>query len=294
MKHTQGVLGALHPVVSFSYFLAVFVCAMVFMHPVMHGIALFCSLLYLLFLKDAASVRSSLLFFLVLIITTAIFNTFSNHTGSTVVAHLPNGALVTKESFCYGLSAGVMLAIVICWFSCFHEIMTGDKLMYLFGRLLPAMSLVFSMTLRFVPQYKKQLLAVLEAQNNLGQGTKNGNLFARIRHGVSILSIMTTWSFEHAMDTADSMKGRGYGLKGRTCFSPFRFSSLDTFVLLYLGVLVIWMITATCLGAYAYQFFPVIVGVQTNALTIGGYVGYGLLCATPLLLECLEVRIWKS
>jgi energy-coupling factor transport system permease protein len=46
-----------------------------------------------------------------------------------------------------------MLAAVISWFSCYNAVMTSDKFVYLFGRVIPALSLILSMTLRFVPKF---------------------------------------------------------------------------------------------------------------------------------------------
>ena len=62
------------------------------------------------------------------------------------------------------------------WFSSYNEIMTSDKFVYLFGRVIPALSLVLSMTLRFVPKFKAQMQTVMEAQRCGGRDTSNGSL----------------------------------------------------------------------------------------------------------------------
>ncbi len=41
------------------------------------------------------------------------------------------------------------------------------------------------------------------------------------------MSILVTWALENAIDTADSMKDRGYVLPGRTAFSIYRFDRRD-------------------------------------------------------------------
>ena len=50
-----------------------------------------------------------------------------------------------------------MLASVVLWFSSYNEVMTSDKFVYLFGRVIPALSLVLSMSLRFIPKFKAQM-----------------------------------------------------------------------------------------------------------------------------------------
>ena len=91
------------------------------------------------------------------------------------------------------------------------------------GKIIPAMSLVISMTLRFVPKFAAQLKVVTNAQRTMGRDVSNGSILQRAKHGLNILSIMATWSLENAIETADSMKSRGYGIPGRTAFSIFTF-----------------------------------------------------------------------
>lgn len=60
---------------------------------------------------------------------------------------------VTLEAIVYGLVLASMLFISILWFSCYNKVMTTDKFVYLFGRVIPALSLVLSMVFRFVPRF---------------------------------------------------------------------------------------------------------------------------------------------
>lgn len=68
-----------------------------------------------------------------------------NHQGATILAYLPSGNPLTLESIAYGFAAAAMLAAVVLWFSCWNTVMTSDKLMHLFGRVVPALSLLLSM-----------------------------------------------------------------------------------------------------------------------------------------------------
>jgi hypothetical protein len=49
------------------------------------------------------------------------------------------------ESIVYGLAAAFMFVTVIIWFSCFNAVMTSDKFIYLFGKVIPALSLILAM-----------------------------------------------------------------------------------------------------------------------------------------------------
>ena len=122
------------------------------------------------------------------------------------------------ESLIYGALSGLMLASILLWFSCYNKIMTSDKFIYLFGRIMPAISLLFSMVMRFVPNYKMQIQKISNAQKCIGRDVSNGTVKEKIRHGIKIISIMFTWALESAIDSADSMRSRGYGLKNRSSF----------------------------------------------------------------------------
>ena len=108
--------------------------------------------------------RFTLLYMLPLLLMAAIVNPAFNHEGGTLLTYLPSGNPLTLESIVYGLAAATMLIAVIIWFSCYTEVMTSDKFVYLFGRIIPALSLVLSMTLRFVPKFKAQIKVVSEVQ----------------------------------------------------------------------------------------------------------------------------------
>lgn len=86
---------------------------------------------------------------------TAILNPIFNHKGLTVLFYLKRNP-VTLESVAYGAASGVMLGSVLLIFSCFNRIITDDKILYLFGRIIPSLAVVLSMALRFVPLFTTQ------------------------------------------------------------------------------------------------------------------------------------------
>ena len=69
----------------------------------------------------------------------------------------------------YGLVMAVMLVCTLVWFSCYTVVMTSDKFIYLFGRIIPALSLVLSMCLRFVPKFIKEASVISDGQSVSGE-----------------------------------------------------------------------------------------------------------------------------
>ena len=282
-----------HPLVNFLFFGLVLLFTMCLEHPVPRLLSLAAALSYNLYLNGRKGLRFSLLYMLPMLLLTAVVNPAFSHEGVTILAYLPSGNPLTLESILYGLFAAVMLVAVILWFSCYNAVMTSDKFVYLFGRVIPALSLVLSMTLRFVPQFKAQLHVVSESQRCVGRDVSNGTVLQRARHAITILSIMVTWALENAIETADSMRTRGYGLPGRTAFSIYRFDERDKQALLWLGFCTFVVVSAWLTGGFYWRFYPSIKYMELSPLTVFFHICLAALCFTPLILNVAADRHWK-
>ena len=282
-----------HPAVSFIYFSAVIAFSMVFMHPVCLIISAACATAYSIILKGRKAVFFNLFFLIPVILTTAFINPAFNHEGVTIITYLPSGNPLTAESVFYGIAAGTMLASVICWFSCFNVVMTSDKFVWLFGRITPALSLVLAMSLRFVPRFKSQLLKVCESQRNIGRDISDGGIIKRGKCAVTILSIMVTWALENAIETADSMKSRGYGSGKRTSFSIYRLGKRDKITLCFMAILIVYILVSLKFGGMYFRYFPSVRQNPPGLYGVSAFAAYFALCIMPVIIECTEARKWK-
>ena len=282
-----------HPAINFLYFALVLVFTMVFLHPVSLVISLGTALAYLTALKGMESIKNGMKLLVPMMLMAAILNPAFNHEGVTILTYLPSGNPLTLESILRGLAGAVMLAAVITWFQCYSAVMTSDKFVYLFGRVIPALSLVLSMTLRFIPKFKAQLRVVTQAQRCVGRDVSQGSIPQRVRTGITILSILITWSLENAIETADSMKSRGYGLPGRTAFSIYRFDKRDKALLVWLLALGGYILVGWLTGAVAWQYAPILKGA-VGLFPMTFQLAYLALCLTPILLKRKEDRAWKQ
>lgn len=285
---------AYHPVVNFIYFAFVIGFSMFFMHPVCLAISLVCALVCSGISCGSDALKRNLTYMLPMLIATAIINPLFNHQGATIIAFFPNGNPLTLESILYGLGAGTMIACVICWFSCFNEVMTSDKFVYLFGKVAPSLSLLFSMILRFVPLFITSLKETLSVQKCLGHNISKGSLAKRTRVALSALSSVITRSFEGAVDTADSMRARGWGLKGRTSFSVFKFTKRDVLALVWIFACGIYIILSAVSGEISFFFFPEISVVSQSIPSFCIYSVYFVLFITPAIIEIWEGYKWKN
>lgn len=282
-----------HPLVTFVFFAEVLGFSMFLLHPLCLLIALLCAAGYDVYLNGRKAVGFCLKGILPMMVITALLNPLFSHEGRTILTYLPSGNPLTLESILYGLAAAGMLAAVVLWFACFNAVITSDKFVYLFGRIIPALSLVLSMALQFVPRFLAQLKVVTRAQKCIGKDPSQGSLFHRIRCAGSILSVMLTWALENGIDTADSMKSRGYGLPGRTAFSVYRFDKRDRQALVCLLVLGAAVLAGAAFDGLTWRYFPT-VKWSTTPLSFGVLAAYTALCALPLILNWKEDRKWNA
>lgn len=268
--------------------------SMFLMHPAYLVISLLGAICYCVYLKGRKAVRFTVMGLLPMAVFAALINPAFNHEGATILTYLPSGNPLTRESILYGLAAAAMLASVILWFSSYNEIMTSDKFVYLFGRVIPAFSLVLSMTLRFVPKFKAQMQTVTEAQRCIGRDPSTGSLLQRIKNAVKIFSIMLTWCMENAIETADSMRARGYGLPGRSAFSIYRFDSRDRTALGWLLLCGAYVASGWIAGGTYFRYYPTVKAARLTPMTASFVLAYLALCLTPFLIDLWDAHTWQT
>lgn len=280
-----------HPSLLLGYFAAVIAMAIGFDHPccvaVAYGGAFLCS---------AALGRRVLRFDLVLIplgVAFVLFYASYRHFGVTVLAMNLRGNRITLESLVYGAVLAGKTSAVLMWLSCALSVVSDDKLVYLFGRVMPRFSMALAVLLRAVPRMAERWRSVALARYGVGRSARQGNIPQRIKHFSQTLSIVTTWTLEDFVESAASMKSRGSGLRGRTAFALYAFDGRDRSLALGLTALITAQLMAHLLGLTAAGYDPVI---AIDCVTpMGGvfYAMYALLVLLPWLCECIGAAHWQ-
>lgn len=281
-----------HPLVTMLYFVLVIIFTMLFMHPVCLLISFVCAFCYGIILNGKKNFLNTVKFIIPLMIFTALLNPVFSHRGVTVLAHFPNGNPLTLESVIYGFAAAFMLVDIISWFSCYNKIMTSDKFIYLFGKIIPSLSLVISMALRFVPRFNNKIKEVANAQKCIGCDISSGSIFSRAKKGLHILSITVTWALENSIETADSMKSRGYGLQNRTSFSIYHFDFRNKATLVFLILSGLYVIAGAALGGLKFSYYPAL-NTEKTLFSVSVFAVYFLLFALPIIINIKERVEWK-
>ena len=223
----------------------------------------------------------------------ALINALFNHQGVTVLFYLKNSNPITWESLIYGGIAAIMIISVIFYFSCYNILMTSDRFLYLFGEIAPSLSLIFSMTLRLVPQFKREVKEVAKARRALGCA-KGSGVKEKVKEAASLFSAATEHSLENSADTALSLKARGYGRGKRSSFSLFKFDMRDFTMLILLLLLAGYVFVGAMLGELKFLYFPQISFKNMTLYSWSILFCYALFCFMPCIIELWEVRKWKS
>jgi energy-coupling factor transport system permease protein len=299
-----------HPLVNVLFFISIIAFGMLLRHPVYLVISFISSTAYYLKLSGKDGRKTVFRFLLPMLLFVVIINSFFNHYGVTTLFILPSGNNFTFEALVMGIVSGITVVSVIQWFFCSNEVVTEDKFMHIFGRILPKGALVVSMILRFVPLYRRRYKEISQARKCMGlNGTDS--FICKMKNTFKNIGILVSWSFENAIETADSMKARGYGLKDRTYYSRFQWHTGDTLALILLvlfdALIIFGLISnsAYCIyNPYVIINQPSEIGmtyiINELNLTINPFgflsiislIAFTLLCFLPLTIDLKEDIKW--
>lgn len=275
---------ACHPAINLIYFASVISAALSIRHPIYLAIAIVCALSYSIWLNRGRGALFALCL-LPCACAFALWYASYHHFGVTVLRQNFVKNNITLEASVYGLVLALTVACAMLWFSCMHKVFTTDKVVYLFGRVSPRLSLFLAILLRMVPRIRQQGRKFNIAQSGIGRGVGQGNLFQRMRNALRIFSMLITWTIEMLTGVSESMRSRGSHLRGRTAFSIYRFDNRDrAYVITLFAAMTLFLMGVLLKQNYA-RFAPVIHIMTPTPLSCIFYLGYALMCLMPLILE---------
>lgn len=230
-------------------------------------------------------------FAVIVFLLTALINPLVRHSGVTVLFVL-NDNPITLEALVYGITAGEMIVSAMYWFGVFSELMTSDKLLYLFGTLSPKTALLLSMTMRYIPLFNEQVKKTEQVQKALGL-YKDDNIIDTVRGKIRIFSVMVTWALENGIITADSMSSRGYGIGKRSYYSEYRMRKSDIAAVSVLFILSAVVIVSAASGALDFDYYPRLGTISSEIMTVSAYAAYAVLVFMLTAVKISEEVKWK-
>ena len=283
-----------HPAVNFIYFAGVIAGTIAFRHPIFLVISFLCAFLYSIKRNGWKALVFDLVL-LPLIAAFALYYSSYHHFGITVLEQNMIGNNMTLESLVYGFVLGFVAAGALMWFSCVFSVFTTDKVVYLFGKVSPRLSLFLAIVLRMIPRIKKEAKKINTAQKGIGRGVSQGNFFQRPKNCIRIFSMLITWTIESLTTASASMRSRGSSLRGRKAFSIYRFDDRDRAYVVGMFLCLTLTAMAVILRQTNIFYDPKIIMTPITAMSFLFYAGYGAFCLMPLGLELwTEYRFWKA
>jgi len=283
-----------HPTENFLYFTTVIAGMILFQHPIFLMISLACAFVYSIKRNGWKALVFNIVL-LPLVAAYALYYSSYTHFGVTVLWQNSIGNNITLESIVYGFVLGFVVAGALIWFSCVYSVFTTDKVVYLFGKVSPRLSLFLAIILRMVPRIKKEARKINTAQQGIGRGSNQGNVFQRLRNSIRILSMLITWTIDSLTMVSESMRSRGSSLRGRKAFSIYRFDNRDRAYVIgnFACLTVVFM--AAMLKQTDILYDPRIIMTPITSMSYLFYIGYAVFCLMPLGLELwTEYRFWKA
>lgn len=290
-NYRENEFAQYHPLVNFIYFSSVIIITMFSMNPLFLFMTFTTSFIYSILLYSKEVIKRNLLLIIPIMIFTMIINPLLNHRGITVLFYLNDNA-ITLEAILYGLAACTLLVSSIIWFSCVNKVFTPDKMIYIFGKIMPILALMSSMCMRFVPLLLLRFKDISFGQVCLGRGKKD-KIRSYIKSFTKRLSILISWSLESSIETSMSMESRGYGLKDRTFFHNYIFSRRDVLTLSIIVVLDIFILLGMYYGVNNIVYYPEIILENISLIYVISSISYGILLVLPLFINTWGEISWK-
>lgn len=285
MKEHRDTFCTYNPIINFIFFIGAILFGMFFLHPAFLIGAVILSGLYHITIRGREGLKlvaGMVPVFMVLSLLNPVLNTKGTHVLLTWLGGRP----YTWEALCYGMAIAAMFVSVLLWFASYNRVMTSDKFLYLFGRMIPSISLILTMVLRLIPDFQRKAGQISGARSCIGKAADSGKLRQKVENGMFILSALTSWALEGGIVMADSMKCRGYGSGRRSHFSRYRFDLRDKILLIVM--LILMGITAFCglQGAAQVSYTPIMKWNEMDDLI--SRVGLGAYCMFLLIPSALN------
>lgn len=287
----SGGFRSVHPLPGFLYYAVLMVLSVLLFHPLFLMTALF-AMIGLNFLHDGGKqLRPWIRYYVLVGLIIILVNPLFSHRGAHILFYLFDNP-ITLESILYGFTMMLSILTILVAFVSYNQIITSTKFIFLFSRISPKITLLMVIALRFVPLLQRRLKEISLVQRTRGIQTTQGTLRNRLKDGMKQQQIVLTWSLEEAVQTADSMNARGYGLGKRSSYEAYSMELRDWLVLMFMASTVVGCLVGWYFGFGLLTIYPAVEGLFFGTRE---WLYYGCFCLflfIPVLLEGREKLRW--
>ena len=277
-----------HPAVVFAFLAGAIALSMMGMHPVYGVLSVAGSFACSLVTRGFRPTVRALTWLVPLWCVVSLANPLFSASGSTELFRIGYRAIYL-ESLVYGMCAGAMLVSVFYWFMSYSACMTSDRVMCLFGRIMPIVTLMVSQVFRLVGQFTargRTIDAVQRANSAAAPRSKRDRVQGRFR----IVSVLMGWGMEDGIERSDAMRARGYDCGARrTTYRRYRLGRDDSALLALIAVLFLANVGLELIACGQFEFYP----SMSELVLWWGYAVYVLYLLIPVFVYGREWLLWR-
>ncbi len=282
-----------HPATNFFYYISLIIISSLSLYPLMLLFGLLLPFFYSLKLQGKSSVKFFFCFIFPVIFISAVLNCLFAEYGDTLL-FLIFGNEICLEPLIYGIASGTAAGgMIIVFFNLNHDI-KSEKIMFAIAKAFPKTAVIITMSMSFIPEYKRRLQNILEAQKSFKNGGDASNFLQKIKFSGKIVTALFAVSAENSISSAISMKAKGYGLPNRTHFFDFKFRVRDMLICCIIACTDIIIFTGIYSGCINAVYNPKIAVAPFKATSAAVLAAYVILLLIPLILEISEELKWKK
>lgn len=283
---------SLHPLPAFLYFAGVMLLAMLLLHPAFLAVSAVFLLLINVRYEPTGRMLRTLFLFLAFGLVLFVINPFVSQRGRHILFEWMDRP-VTLEAVLYGLTMALSPLTIVLAFILYNRMVSHDKFLYLFASIWPKGSMITVMAMRFIPLFTRRLSQLTAVQQTKGVSLTSGPLRSRLSSGMKLLQILLTWSLEEALQTADSMKARGFGLGRRSTYAAYSLDRRDYFITAWILFTLLFCIGTRLTGMGMLTIYPRMESLAMPRMEQLQLLVYFLLIGTPLWVDGREWLRWR-
>ncbi len=288
--------GISHPFTLLMYYTALFSCIFIFRNPVFILFLFIACCLMAIYYAGADSFFKSMKWIALIGVAVLVLNALLVHRGSTVLFFLFKNP-VTKEALIYGVYNMLMLMSVMAAFISFNVLLDSPKFLYLFSGILPKLSFVFDMALRYIPLFRKRA-SDLAAIRSVNSDREHMTFIQKIKTYGIYLKALTAWNLEEGMETALSLKVKNYGTHNKVHYAKYRCTLRDIFMSSVFVLFTLFVFIAAISGHTGFTYYPVTDSVNIKDFGIVLFITMISVIYLPFITEGIAyvkrgfIKLW--
>jgi energy-coupling factor transport system permease protein len=281
-----------HPLVTFLFYAGAVSLLILMLHPFFLVISI--AVIFFINIRHDGlrGLRRWSFFIFTTFILMVIMNPLFNERGRHLLVEI-NQHRVTLEAVVYGGMNALSIIGIIALFVSYNIIMTPNKLLFLFSKVLPQFAVLLMLTLRFIPLMRRRLEEISVVQKSKGLSVSHGSWRARAKTGMLYVQTLLTFSLEEAIQTADSMKARGYGQDQRSSYEYFKINQLDITAIIYLLCLFGFIVIERFWGFGVLTVYPIMESWHLSLMDTTVLICYTMFLSFPLQVEAGGMFRWR-